>query len=211
MPVAFRGHACTEVPKTQDPRFINTMAITFQQTLMTPAVRRAQEHYYGRTAKAVPTPNRDELSAEETDFITARDSFYMATITEDGWPYIQHRGGPKGFLKVLGQNQLGFADFKGNRQMLSTGNLNGNDRVCLFLMDYPHRERLKIIGRAKVLDAREQPGLADQLSPTKELRESVERLFLIDVLGFDWNCSQYISPRYTVEEFQAFELEGQTA
>ncbi len=181
------------------------MAITFQQTLMTPAVRRAQEHYYGKAAKDVPTPNRDELSAEETDFITARDSFYMATITEDGWPYIQHRGGPKGFLKVLGQNQLGFADFKGNRQLLSTGNLNGNNCVCLFLMDYPHRERLKILGHAKVLDVREQPGLADQLSPTKELRGSVERLFLIDVLGFDWNCSQHISPRYTAEELQAFE------
>jgi predicted pyridoxine 5'-phosphate oxidase superfamily flavin-nucleotide-binding protein len=184
------------------------MAITFQQTLMTPAVRRAQEYYYGKAAKARPTSNRDELTAEETDFITACDSFYMATVTEDGWPYIQHRGGPKGFLKVLGRNQLGFADFKGNRQMLSTGNLNGNDRVCLFMMDYPHRERLKILGRAKVLDAREQLGLADQLSPTKELRGSVERLFLIDVLGFDWNCSQYISPRYTVEEFQDLELDG---
>ena len=176
------------------------MAITFQQTFMTSAVRRAQEHYFGRAAKAVPTPDRDELGAEETDFIAARDGFYMATVTEDGWPYIQHRGGPKGFLKVLGQNQLGFADFKGNRQMLSTGNLNGNDRVCLFLMDYPHRERLKILGRAKVLDAREQPGLADQLSPTKELRESVERLFLIDVIGFDWNCSQHITARYSREE-----------
>ena len=161
-----------------------------------------------RPAKAVPTPIRDELTAEETDFITARDSFYMATVTEDGWPYIQHRGGPKGFLKVLGRNQLGFADFKGNRQLLTTGNLNGNDRVCLFLMDYPHRERLKILGHAKVLDAREQPGLVDQLSPTKELRGSVERLFLIDVLAFDWNCSQHITPRYTVEEFQDFELEG---
>jgi len=115
---------------------------------MTPEVRRAQEDYYGRASKAVPTPNRDELTAEETDFIAARDSFYMATVTEDGWPYIQHRGGPTGFLRVLGQNQLGFADFKGNRQMLSTGNLNGNDRVCLFLMDYHHRERLKILGHA---------------------------------------------------------------
>jgi uncharacterized protein len=184
------------------------MAITFQQTLVTPAVRRAQEHYYGRANKAGPISNRDDLTAEETDFIAARDSFYMSTVTEDGWPYIQHRGGPKGFLKVLGRNQLGFADFKGNRQMLSTGNLNGNDRVCLFLMDYPRRERLKILGRAKVLDAREQPGLADQLAPTKELRGSVERLFLIDVLGFDWNCSQYITPRYTIEELQGFEHDG---
>jgi predicted pyridoxine 5'-phosphate oxidase superfamily flavin-nucleotide-binding protein len=181
---------------------MNIMAITFQQTLITSGVRRAQEHYYGGSAKATPTAHRDELTAEETEFIAGRESFYMATVTEDGWPYIQHRGGPKGFLRVLGQNQLGFADFKGNRQMLSTGNLNGNDRVCLFLMDYPRRERLKIIGRAEVLDAREHPGLADQLSPTKELRGRVERLFLIDVLGFDWNCSQYITPRYTVEEIE---------
>ncbi len=175
---------------------------------MTPAVRRAQGHYYGTASKAAPTPEWDELTAEEIDFITARDSFYLATVTEDGWPYIQHRGGPKGFLKVLGPNQLGFADFRGNRQMLSTGNLNGNDRVCLFLMDYPRRERLKILGRAKVLDAREQPVLADQLTPTKEVRRSVERLFIMDVLGFDWNCSQYITQRYTLEELRALELDG---
>ena len=106
------------------------------------------------------------------------------------------------------ENRLGFADFRGNRQLLSTGNLNGNERVCLFLMDYPRRERLKIIGHAKVLDAREQPVLADQLTPTKELRRSVERLFIIDVLGFDWNCSQHITQRYTLEEFRAFELDG---
>ncbi|HEY5909267.1 MAG TPA: pyridoxamine 5'-phosphate oxidase family protein [Verrucomicrobiae bacterium] len=178
------------------------MPTKFQQTLMTPTVRQAQGQYYGITSKPLPTPERDELTAEEIDFIAARDSFYMATVTEDGWPYIQHRGGPKGFLKVLGQNQLGFADFKGNRQMLSTGNLNGNDRVCLFLMDYPHRDRLKILGRAKVLDAREQPGLADQLAPTKELRGSVERLFLIDALAFDWNCPKYITPRYTAAEVE---------
>ena len=182
------------------------MAIKFQQTLMTPMVRQAQGQYYGMASKAVPTSERDDLTAEEIDFIAARDSFYMATVTEDGWPYIQHRGGPKGFLKVLGPNRLGFADFRGNRQLLSTGNLNGNERVCLFLMDYPHRERLKIIGHAQVLDAREQPVLADQLTPTKELRRSVERLFIIDVIGFDWNCPQHITQRYTLEEFRTLEL-----
>jgi len=184
------------------------MATKFQQTLMTPRVRQAQGQYYGMASKPVPTSDRDELTAEEIDFITARDSFYMATVTEDGWPYIQHRGGPKGFLKVLGPNRLGFADFRGNRQLLSTGNLNGNERVCLFLMDYPRRERLKVLGHARVLDAREQPVLADQLSPTRELRRNIERLYIIDVLGFDWNCSQYITQRYTLEEFRALELDG---
>ena len=165
-----------------------------------PAVRRAQVQYYAKELKTLPAPARDPLTTEEIDFIAARDSFYMATVTEDGWPYIQHRGGPKGFLKVLGPNQLGFADFRGNRQMLSTGNVNANGRVCLFLMDYPHQERLKILGRARVLDAREEPVMANQLSPTKELRGKIERLFIIDVLGFDWNCSQYITQRYSREE-----------
>ena len=131
-----------------------------------------------------------------------RDSFYMATTNSDGWPYIQHRGGPAGFLRVLGPHQLGFADFKGNRQMLTTGNLDGNDRVALFLMDYPNRERLRILGHAKVLDAREHPALADQLTPTPEMRSKIERLFLIEVMSFDWNCPQYITPRFTEAEVE---------
>ena len=131
-----------------------------------------------------------------------RDSFYMATTNSDGWPYLQHRGGPAGFLRVLGPHQLGFADFKGTRQLLSTGNLDGNDPVALFLMDYPNRERLKILGHAKVLDAREHPTLADQLTPTPELRSKIERIFLIEVVSFDWNCPQYITPRFTEAEVE---------
>jgi len=176
------------------------MGSKFKQLLVTPNVQKAQAHYYGAPSKVSLAPDRDELTAEENAFIAERDSFYMATVTEDGWPYMQHRGGPKGFLKVLGRNRLGFADFTGNRQMLSTGNLNGNGRVCLFLMDYPNRERLKILGHAQVLDAREESTLAAQLSPTNELDGDVERLVLIDVLGFDWNCPQYITPRYTEQE-----------
>jgi predicted pyridoxine 5'-phosphate oxidase superfamily flavin-nucleotide-binding protein len=103
-------------------------------------------------------------------------------------------------LKVLGPNLLGFADLKGNRQLLSTGNVDGDDRVALFLMDYPHRERLKILGHARVLDAREHPELVDQLSPAPGLRDRIERFFLIDIVSYDWNCPQYITPRYTEAE-----------
>lgn len=172
----------------------------FLQITMSPAVRAAQDRYYGRHQRVETAQERDLLTDEEVTFIAARDSFYMATVTADGWPYVQHRGGPAGFLKVLGQNQLAFADFQGNRQMLSTGNLDAEDRVALFLMDYPRRERLKLLGHARVLDAREHHDLADQISPAPELRCRIERLFIIDVIGFDWNCPQYITPRYTEEE-----------
>ena len=164
------------------------MALKFLATTFTPSVRAAQAHYYDRSPKPPSAPDRDTLTLEETDFLTARDSFSMATVAEDGWPYVQHRGGPPGFLKVLGPNQLGFADFGGNRQMISTGNLTVSDRVALFFMDYTRKERLKLLGHVRVLDAREHPQLADQLAPTPALRGSVERLFLIDVIAFDWNC-----------------------
>jgi predicted pyridoxine 5'-phosphate oxidase superfamily flavin-nucleotide-binding protein len=176
------------------------MALKYLATTATPAVRAAQAKYYGHLRKIPLTPERDLLTAEELDFIAARDSFYMATITEDGWPYVQHRGGPRGFVKMLGENQLGFGDFSGNRQLISTGNLAVSDRAALFFMDYPRQERLKLLGHVRVLDAREHPQLADQLTPTPELRGNVERLFLIDVIAFDWNCPKYITPRYTEEE-----------
>ena len=176
------------------------MAEKFMQLALTPAVQAAQDQYYGRHHAIPAAPGGDTLTADETAFIAARDSFYLATANPDGWPYIQHRGGPAGFLKVLGPDQLGFADFKGNRQLLTTGNLADNDRVALFLMDYPQRTRLKILGHSRVVDARENPALADQLSPTPELRGKIERLFLIKVVGFDWNCPQYITPRFTAEE-----------
>lgn len=131
--------------------------------MLTPSVLAAQEHYYGRRATAA-APERDPLTDDEREFIAARDSFYVATVTETGWPYVQHRGGKPGFLRVLGPTSLAFADFGGNRQMLSTGNLAANDRVALFLMDYPQRTRLKILGHARVEDARQHPELVQQLS-----------------------------------------------
>ena len=139
---------------------------------------------------------------DEQDFISARDSFYLATVTETGWPYMQHRGGPPGFLRVLDEHTLAFADYAGNRQLLSTGNLAANDKAALFLMDYPNRTRLKILGHARAVDAREHPELVNQLAEPR-MRAQVERLFFIDVISFDWNCPKHITPRYTAAEVES--------
>ena len=178
------------------------MALKFMQIALTPDVQAAEDRYFGRHHAVAGAPERDDLTEGEAAFIARRDSFYIATVNADGWPYLQHRGGPAGFLKVLSPRLLGFADLKGNRQLLTTGNLTGDDRVTLFLMDYPQGERLKILGHARVVDARENVKLADQLSPSPELRGKIERVFLVEVVSYDWNCSQYITPRYTVEEME---------
>ena len=138
------------------------------------------------------------MGINEVEFIGARDSFYMSTVTPDGWPYIQHRGGPAGFLRVLDERTLGFADYSGNKQYISAGNLSVNDRVALFLMDYPNRTRLKIIGHARMLEPRENSEIEAQLVTERGAR--VERVFVISVVGYDWNCSQHITPRFTEEE-----------
>jgi predicted pyridoxine 5'-phosphate oxidase superfamily flavin-nucleotide-binding protein len=177
------------------------MAERFMKTVLTPSVLAAQEHYYGRRTGIGSAPERDPLTEDERAFIEARDSFYMATISETGWPYIQHRGGPRGFLRVVIPTQLAFADYKGNRQMVSPGNLAANDRVGLFLMDYPHRERLKILGHARIEDARQHPELVAQLAEA-QVHPIVERLFFVEVISFDWNCPKYITPRYTAAEVE---------
>ena len=169
------------------------------RTVLTPSVLAAQEQYYGRRTSLGSALECDPITDEERAFLEARDSFYMATITESGWPYVQHRGGQPGCLRVVSPTRLAFADYKGNRQMLSTGNLAANDRVALFLMDYPRRERLKILGHARIEDARQHPELVAQLAEP-EARGIVERLFFIDVLSFDWNCPKYITPRFTAAE-----------
>lgn len=177
------------------------MAHKFHEVVTTPAVLREQERYYGR-ARPIPPAENDPLGAREAQFIAARDSFYMATVSATGWPYLQHRGGAPGFLHVLGPTQLAFADVEGNHQMVSTGNLAGDDRVALFLMDYPNRRRLKLLGHARVLDAREAPELVAKLAdPAPD--GDVERVYVIDVVSFDWNCPQHITERYTAAEVEA--------
>lgn len=177
------------------------MAGKFLELAFTQSVRKAQEHYFGKSQRIQSGAEFDTLTEDEIQFIQARDSFYMATLSESGWPYMQHRGGTPGFLQVTSPKSLAFADYRGNRQLLSTGNLAVNDRVCLFLMDYPLRTRLKILGHARVEDAREHPELVAKYSATAD-RRMVERVFLIEVVSFDWNCQQYITPRYTAAEVE---------
>ena len=196
------------------------MAEKFLDLLVTPAVAQAQAHYYGRApARVGRAVGADALTADETQFIASRDSFYLSTVSESGWPYVQHRGGPPGFLHVVSPTSLAFADYTGNRQLLTTGNLATNDRVCLFLMDYPQRTRLKILGHARTVDARSHPELVARFA-TPDAQRRVERVVLIEVVSFDWNCRKYITPRYTVAEVQALvkplqariaELENQLA
>ena len=177
------------------------MAEKFLELLVTPSVARAQEHYYGHAQQLPGGARRDALTDDEAQFIQSRDSFYMSTVSESGWPYMQHRGGQPGFLHVVNPTTLAFADYKGNRQMLSTGNLAVDDRVCLFLMDYPQRTRLKILGHARTEDARSHPELVAKFA-APDVQRIVERVFLIDVVSFDWNCPKYITPRYTAAEVE---------
>jgi predicted pyridoxine 5'-phosphate oxidase superfamily flavin-nucleotide-binding protein len=142
------------------------------------------------------------FTPDEAAFIAARDSFYLATVSETGWPYVQHRGGPPGFLKVLDERTLGFADFSGNRQYISLGNAAANDRAALFLMDYPNRTRLKIYARIAPLDLAAKPELAAKLA-LPGYRARPERALLLHLEAFDWNCPQHITPRFTEAEIAA--------
>lgn len=176
------------------------MAVKFEEIVLTEGVRLARKHYYGKSSQPrVGTAKDDPLTEDEIGFIETRDSFYMATMSETGWPYIQHRGGRQGFLHVVNPSTLAFADYRGNRQLLTTGNLATSDRVALFLMDYPQQVRLKILGHAQVKDAHEHPELVTQLA-APDIQDKVERLFFITVVSYDWNCPQHITPRFTTAE-----------
>ena len=145
--------------------------------------------------------HRGPLDADARAFIETRDSFYMASVGQTGWPNVQHRGGPPGFLKVMGDEQVEFADYTGNKQFISKGNFTGDDRVALILMDYPRRARLKLIGRARMVDAGEARDIADILHVDGE--GPVERVTSIAVTAIDWNCPKYITPRFTEAEIEA--------
>lgn len=179
------------------------MGHKFAELAFTPEVKAAQERNGSRLAYARMEAGEDHhnvLGPSEAGFIAARDSFYMATVSETGWPYIQHRGGPIGFVRALDDKTIGFADFRGNRQYVSVGNLQSEDRVSLFLMDYPNRARLKILGRARIVDANDKETLRRLSMP--EYRAQVERGILISIEAFDWNCPQHITPRFTLAEIE---------
>lgn len=180
------------------------MSNRFAEIAFTPAVRRVQEEQGSRTQNArleARGAAQDRLGPREATFIAERDSVYIATVSETGWPYIQHRGGPKGFLKVLDPQTLGFADYRGNRQYVSVGNLSSNDRVAVLAMNYSDGQRLKLFGRATILDATEQSVLVERLKDVS-YGARVERGILIQVEAFDWNCQRHITARFTAEEIE---------
>jgi len=180
------------------------MAHQYAKIAFTESVRQVQEEQSSRAGYASMDTGEDYnylLSQQESDFIQDRDSFYMASVSETDWPYVQHRGGPKGFLKVIDEQTLGFADFKGNRQYISTGNFRLNDKVSLILMDYANRRRLKIIGHIALVDEGDWERLASL--EDDHYRARVERGFMIKIAAFDWNCPQHITPRYSESEVSA--------
>jgi ferredoxin-NADP reductase/predicted pyridoxine 5'-phosphate oxidase superfamily flavin-nucleotide-binding protein len=181
------------------------MTYTFGKIAFTPNVQAVQARMGSREAYRSAIQGEPEpvaLSAHEIEFIHARDSFYQGTVSENGWPYVQHRGGPTGFLKVLDARTIGYADFSGNRQYISVGNMEGDSRVSLFLMDYPAQRRLKILGRARLIDEDTEPALIAKLE-SPDYRARVERGVVITIEAFDWNCPKYITPRFTEPEVKA--------
>lgn len=181
------------------------MVRKFAEISFTPSVQAAQTRYGSRKTNERfdrYENERDIITDVHAQFIQARDGFYQATVNEDGWPYVQFRGGPAGFLKVLDQHTLGYADFRGNVQYISVGNLEANDRVSLILMDYPNRRRLKIWARARLVEYDDDPELISKLEiPTYRAR--VERAIILNVEAMDWNCPQHITPRFSEVEIRA--------
>jgi predicted pyridoxine 5'-phosphate oxidase superfamily flavin-nucleotide-binding protein len=180
------------------------MSYKFLDIASTPSVRAAQTANGSREMWEKFKGHRtfDRFTDDEAAFIAGRDSFYMATISETGWPYVQHRGGPPGFLKVLDEKTLGFADFRGNLQYISVGNVAANDRAALILVDYPNRARLKILAHVEMRDIVADSELAARLS-LPGYKAKPERACLLTLETFDWNCPQHITPRYTIDEIQA--------
>lgn len=179
------------------------MTYKFLDIATTPSVKAAQEangagaYWEGFRGERM----FDRFTEAEAAFIAERDSFYMATVSESGWPYVQHRGGPPGFLRVLDETTLGFADFRGNRQYISIGNLAADDRASLILMDYAGRRRLKIFAHMEARDLAGDPELAGKLA-TPGYKAKVERALILHLEAFDWNCPQHITPRYTDAELE---------
>lgn len=174
---------------------------SFSKIAFTPAVKAAQERMgsrsiYARTERGAGAP--DVLDEAEVAFLAERDSFYMASNGASGWPYIQHRGGPKGFVRVLDERTIAFADLRGNRQYISVGNVSEDDRVALIFVDYPNRARLKVLARATLITRASDPIAFARLGD--DVR--AERVFVLAIEGLDWNCPQHITPRFTEEEVQ---------
>jgi predicted pyridoxine 5'-phosphate oxidase superfamily flavin-nucleotide-binding protein len=174
----------------------------FGSLVFTPVIKALQERYGSRRQYAKREDSSfspDFIGPSENQFLAESDSFYMSSVGATGWPYVQHRGGPKGFLRVIDERTLAFADFRGNKQYISTGNLATDDRVALIVVDYPRQARLKILGRVKVFEGNDAKEWVGKLrDPGYEA--VIERVFVIHVGASDWNCSQHINRRFTEEQ-----------
>jgi len=180
------------------------MGNRFAEIAFTPAVQAQQEHHGSRNNYLrffEGEPWNDRLSPKEADFIQARDGFYLASVSQTGWPYVQFRGGAPGFVRALDETTLAWANFRGNRQYVSAGNLNGNDRVALILMDYANRRRLKLLGHARIVPVGAEDRLAEKLA-VPGYKGVVETAVVVRVAAFDWNCPQHITPRFTLAEVE---------
>lgn len=177
------------------------MSYGFLDIAMTPSVKAVQAAMGSKSLWADFKSNRapDRFTENEAAFIAERDSFYMATVSETGWPYVQHRGGPCGFLKLVDDRTLAFADYRGNRQYISVGNLAADNRTCLFLMDYARRARLKIYASVEMVAPEAHPDLT-ALITIPDYRAKLKRIFRLRLQALDWNCSQHITPRFTERE-----------
>jgi uncharacterized protein len=178
--------------------------MSFRSLVFTPLIKKLQEKYgsrrqYERMEEFGQA--QDRFTPFETQFLAGRDSFYMATVGSTGWPYVQHRGGPKGFLKVIDDHTLAFGDLRGNKQYITTGNLLTDDRVALIMVDYPRQARLKILGRVETFEGEKAKAWLDLVRMPEE-KTPIERAFVIHVEAYDWNCPQHITPRYTAEEIR---------
>ena len=180
------------------------MAYGFMDIALTPSVLAAQAEMGADHLWTAFKGHRqsDRFTAQEAAFLAERDSFYIASVSETGWPYVQHRGGPPGFLKMIDDRTLAFIDYRGNRQYISTGNLKANDRACLILVDYARRARLKIYGHVEKLALDADPALTERVTDTA-YGAKAERIFRLRLDAFDWNCPQHISPRFTEREIAA--------
>jgi uncharacterized protein len=191
-------------PKAGPSSDPDVMAHNFGSLVFTPLVKALQEKYGSRRQYArmeAGHPSRDLLGPDESAFIAERDSFYLATIGSTGWPYIQHRGGPQAFLKVIDDHTIAFADFRGNKQFISTGNIGTDNRIAVIMVDYPRQARLKILGRAEIFEGEAAREWIERLREPG-YKAVIERVYVIRVEAFDWNCPQHITPRFTTEQIQ---------
>ncbi len=179
------------------------MAKNFAEIAFTDSVKKLQDKHGSRSSyeRMEKFNEVNGLTDNEVSFVQDRDSFYLASIGVKEYPYVQHRGGPKGFLKVLDSKRLGFIDFIGNKQYVSVGNMATNNNVSLIMIDYPTRSRLKIFAKAEVIELKDNPELYDLLD-LKDYKFRPERMMVFNIEAYDWNCPQHITPRYTTEEIE---------